>query len=145
MSFLRLTYSPEDDWHGELRASSAAFGFMGEGSAWFTRDRLLDFARGLDAFPLPSKEPVSLSDDIVGQDGHRQEAHLRLDIALASPVGLFLVEVGLVAEPYLGTGYHRQKCHIRFLADQASMDRFRTAFVRMVETGGEVELPGLEC
>lgn len=145
MNVLRLSYSREDDWHGQLVASADAFGFRGEGAAWFTRDQLLEFARAVATFPIEDKAPPSLAGGVYGPGEQLQEALLRLRIAPKSATGLFEVEVELVGEPYLSTGVVKQHCHLRLLVDRPSIDRFQTGFVAMVRDGGDVVLHGLDC
>ena len=37
---LRLSYTPDYEWHGQLNAFVRSGAFSGEGSAWFDRARL---------------------------------------------------------------------------------------------------------
>jgi hypothetical protein len=51
-SSLRLRFHDDGDGTGKLLAQAEANGFAGTSGAYFDKQRLSDFARALEAFPL---------------------------------------------------------------------------------------------
>lgn len=59
--YLRLQFSSEGDGTGELVAEVQCGNFSGVSSAWFSDQRLVDFAKELaSAYPLPSESTLAL-------------------------------------------------------------------------------------
>jgi hypothetical protein len=64
METLRLRYSPEDEWHGELFAEVESGRFRGSGSAWFPLEQLRDFCQLAGAYPIAEDEEQMLAGGI---------------------------------------------------------------------------------
>jgi hypothetical protein len=98
MSTLRLTYAPEDEWHGKLQATIEGEGFAGTGSAWFRADQLREFCDRLGEYPLRTEELPVLEGGYWNADESLGQVHLSIRIAPHNPGGALRVSV-VVAEP----------------------------------------------
>jgi hypothetical protein len=141
---LRLTYEPEDEWHGELHAFVQTPDFSGRSSAWFNRDALISFSRSLDQYPLPSHEPVGIYGGLGTVSLDRpEEVLLGLTIASVGLKGELLVRVELASDPAMARRAEvQQSALLCFLTEYAALDRFRNALGPMLNGDVEAILKG---
>lgn len=145
MCMLRLTYEPEDEWHGQLHALAKAGGFIGRSTSWFSRDTLIAFQRSLERYPIPVHAPAGIYGGL-GADAIERPAEVLLGLTIA-PIGVtgaLLVQVELASDP--AAVRHRteirQRVSLCFLAEYAALDRFRIALGPMLDSGAEALLQG---
>jgi hypothetical protein len=131
MNVLRLTYEPEDEFHGELSAHAEISGFSAQSSAWFNRDVIEAFAAELANHPLSSDTPAALFGGVWdGEDkAMPSEIHLGILIAPHSAAGELYVELSLAASD----NDCLQRAALCFTTEYASVDQFRTALIRMLD------------
>lgn len=144
MCTLRLTYEPEDEWHGQLHAFAQTPDFTGRSTAWFSRDALINFSRSLDQYPLPLNEPAAIYGGLGTVTVDRPEKVLvGLTIAPAGVAGKLLVRVELTSEPAVVHSTEvQQSAFLCFLTEYAALDRFRSALGPMLDSGVEALLKG---
>jgi hypothetical protein len=138
---LKLTYIPEDELHGELRAEATHAGFSGKASAWFDADTLRQFVALLHQWPPVLEVPVKLrggyfSDSTTSSEP--VETHIGIAIAQRGSRGRYWVEAEL-ADP--DAEILPQSATIRFLAEPAALLRFASEMVSILDSGGTVNLP----
>ncbi|MGO4388469.1 hypothetical protein AB4Y85_13125 [Microvirga sp. 2YAF29] len=145
MNMLRLTYEPDDEWHGELHAIAHASDFIGSGSAWFSRESLIGFSRALGQYPLPAHAPVAIFGG-VGAIAADRPGHIQIGITIAPAdiTGTLLVRMELATDPLKAT--HRsepqQSAVLCFITEYAALDQFRIALASMLDAGTEAILRG---
>jgi hypothetical protein len=79
-SFLRLTFTSDDDGTGELHAQVSCNGFSGRSRAWFSLPQLETFAAEILRFPLPLEGTTSLRGGYWSRErkGELEQLHLSL-------------------------------------------------------------------
>jgi hypothetical protein len=127
---LRLSYRPDDEWHGQLEAAVVSAPFSGRSSAWFTRQHLKeDFIVALRKFPLSGSEPPMIESGFASKDKPRtlEQCHLRIVIRPYDGRGSLLVYVDLSSESWTTPDKDFQQSVIaRFPVEYAAIDTFAT-------------------
>jgi hypothetical protein len=130
---LRLTVQADSDGTGQLSVEISAAGFAGVGSAWFDLQGLEDFARSLEAFPLPAVNPPTLEGGFWRNDGKGlEQRHVRLIFQPANRRGTVGVRVELATPSWEGDRPESQKeLGLDVYTDYASLQRFATDFAHL--------------
>ncbi|WP_439574989.1 hypothetical protein [Phreatobacter sp.] len=141
-----MTYLREDEWHGELHVFAKARGFAARASAWFNRDTLIDFARALSQYPLPSTPPLTISGGVGALEADQPDlVRVGLAIAPAGARGQLLVRIELASDPQGEVVADvQQRASISFPTEYAALERFRISLEPMLDGDGEALLSGTE-
>ena len=143
MNVLRLTYRPEDEWHGELFATVESNGFCGHASAWFGIESLRKFCTLAGAFPIVEHEDQDLAGGYWEDNGGAlKQCHLGLRFSPHDRLGSICVTTTL-ATPDEETADPHQTVIARFLVSYADLARFRASFAAMLD--GRAEEATLEA
>jgi hypothetical protein len=125
---LRLRYSPENEWNGELFAAVRSGAFSGEGSAWFGREQLQqNLVVPLRAFPLSASNPPMIEGGYWGEDKPRTltQCHLRIAVRPFDSRGALLVQVDLASSSQTTPDKDLQQLvTVRFLTEYTALDTF---------------------
>ena len=131
---LRLSYRPDDEWHGELSAVVKSGAFSGEGSAWFGRQRLEAFVPALHAFPLSAGNPPMIEGGYWRNDTTLEQCHLRIAVRPYDTRGSLLVQVDLASPSQTTADEDRQQLvTVRFLTEYAALATFASSLERLLE------------
>lgn len=130
---LRLTYAPDNDGTGALRAEVWAGGFAGASSAWFDEQTLAGFCEALKAYPIDPRARPSLRGGYLAADGGYEQTHLAVEIAPYNGRGSLQVSV-ILAEPMAEDcpADRARSLQSWFTVGYNDLDRFRTALVRLL-------------
>jgi len=125
---LRLSYKPEDEWHGLLEAVVSSGEFSGKGAAWFSKEQLKDvFVVALHAYPLSASDPPTIEGGFWSKDNPAtlDQCHLRIAVRPYNSRGTLIVQVDLTT-PCWTTSDNDQQQSItaRFLTDYAALEEF---------------------
>jgi hypothetical protein len=104
MAELRVTYSSDDGWTGELKAVAKCSGFFGEGSAWFDRSHLKEnVVPAFRMFPISGSQPPTIEGGFWSKErrGEQEQCHLRIAILRFGSRGQLVVRVELAGERVL--------------------------------------------
>jgi hypothetical protein len=83
-NYLRLRFRDDGDGTGKLMAWAAADGFSGESGAYFSVEKLKEFAEALQVFPLPAEDHRrSIASGFGSKELMRE--HLGISAYLANP------------------------------------------------------------
>jgi hypothetical protein len=137
VSTLTLTYSPEDEWHGEITAVVDSAGYIGRASAWFTVEELRSFADSLVEYPIKAEAPLSLNGGF-WEDEAIDQIHVGISVVPYDSAGGLVVALRLATPVWTDAGrnrHHSLVAHLR--TDYACLDAFRTSFISMV--GGDTD------
>jgi hypothetical protein len=141
MNFLRLTYAPEDEWHGEVTAYIQCNGFTGRGSAWFGRSQIDDFLAQLEPCPISDSDAPVLSGGYFNRDGSLAEELIGIRIRPHNSTGTLRVSVHL-ADQVEHEG-EKQQLNAVLLTTYAEVAVFKSALAaHLAGTTGEAELRG---
>jgi hypothetical protein len=134
MSSLRLTYEPEDEWHGELRAVVTSDGFAGVGSAWFTTDELRAFCDRLGDYPLrPDALPVLAGGYWKLDADVREQTHLSIRISPHNASGALRVSATLAEPGEADDDPERvRRAETWFVVAYNDLSRFQSALKRVL-------------
>jgi hypothetical protein len=132
---LRLSYEPDDEWHGELKATVVSGAFAGKGTAWFNRETLETFANSLRAFPLdPSNAPLLQGGFWDGRAETLTQCHLRVAVRPYDVLGTLLVQVDCATPSWSSPEPDQQQLlTARFVTEYALLDRFATEFLEHLD------------
>ena len=134
---LRLTYRPDDEWHGQLDAVVTSGAFSGRGSAWFSRDKLKDtFITALREFPLSVSYPPLVEGGFWSKAklGTLEQCHLRINVRPHDARGSLLVQVDLATESWVTPDKDQQQCvTARFLTGYAAIDAFASQLEQILD------------
>lgn len=138
---LRLTYWPEDEWHGELIVEARHAGFSGKASAWFDSAALRRFAEPLRCWPPVADGSAALrggyfSDSTTGSQP--VETHVGITITQRGSRGRYWLEARL-SEP--DEEIQPQAATLCFPVEPAALLRFAGAIEALAAAGGEACLP----
>lgn len=97
MNSVSLTYTPEDEWHGELAAKLRGGEFTGRGSAWFNVSELLEFARSIGTYPIEASSALLLESGYWNDKGTLDQVHFRMKIKPVGKRGMLSASVHLSA------------------------------------------------
>lgn len=134
MSTLRLKYEPEKDFDGlvrpdgELRAYVDVPGFSAHGFAWFTRYQIQEFAQLLAAHPLARAAEI--------RGGYENGSLTKVLLGISvQPVGHsdIVVRVDPMSDDLGDKLDIQQSASLGFWTDYASLDRFRSDVIRMLD------------
>lgn len=131
---LILTYTPEDEFHGELHASIESAGYIGQGSAWFNADELRSFCAALGEYPISPETPPSLNGGYWDDSGQvLVHTHLGLTILPYDVRGSLTVSIQLSTPIHEleGQGLHRSVSS-HFRTKYPSLERFRVSLLALV-------------
>lgn len=98
---LRLTYAPDDEWIGKIKASVTSGAFSGQSAAWFDRGFVkTSFVLALKGFPLSQDCPPTLEGGFGSKErqGELDQCHLRVVVVPYGNRGTLLVRVELASE-----------------------------------------------
>lgn len=137
METLRLRYSPEDEWHGELFAEVESGRFRGSGSAWFPLEQLRDFWQLVGAYPIAEGEEPMLAGGIWDERGEAlKECHLSIQISPHDRRGSLKATI-TVASDSDDEGLHNQTLTAAFRVSYGDLERFRIEFGSLLEGQSE--------
>ena len=144
---LRLSYNPDDEWHGQLSAVVRSGAFSGKGSAWFDREHLkTTFIAALRAFPLSASDPPMMEGGFWSKDnsGTLAQRHLRIAVRPYNSRGALLVQVDLASECWTTPDHDReQSVTARFLTEYAALEEFASNFEQVLNGNRDsAVLPG---
>ena len=136
---LILSYMPENEHDGELRASIEGAGYSGQGAAWFNVAQLQSFCAVLAEYPISSDTPISLSGGYWNDDATALvQTHIGLTIAPFDIRGSLLVSVQLSAPIWDLESSDKHRCVMtHFRTDYLSLDRFRASLLIALEIEGK--------
>lgn len=135
---LRLTYWPEDDWHGELTVMARNAGFSGSASAWFNRAEIGRFASDLRKLAQGHEAAAELRGGYFSDSttsSRPVETHVGIRVA-RQPVR-FIAAVEL-ADP--GDAVQPQSVCLRLEMAWAALFHAADAIEAMLETVGTADL-----
>ena len=136
---LKLIYTPDDEWLGELTAIAKSGAFAGQGSAWFGRTNLKEgFVARLRSFPLTSENPPTFEGGFPSERGSLDQCHLRVAIKPYDRRGTLLVHVELASPTWKTPDADQQNsATIRFLTEYATIVRFADDFEQVLDGAKE--------
>jgi hypothetical protein len=145
---LRLSYRPDDEWHGQLDAAVTSGEFSGKGSAWFDREQLKEtFVAALRAFPLSTSDPPMIEGGFWSKErpGTLEQCHLRIAIRPYDARGSLVVQVDLASASWATPDKDRQQSvTARFLTEYAALDAFACHLDQVLDAKREsAVLPGV--
>ncbi len=135
---LRLTYWPEDDWHGELTVTARSAGFSGTASAWFNRAEIGRFAAALRALANGEEAAAELRGGYFPDSttsSRPVETHVGIRVARL-PVR-FIAAIEL-ADP--GDAAQPQSVSLRLEIAWAALFHAADAIEAILEKGGTADL-----
>jgi hypothetical protein len=144
IQMLEMTYSPEDQWHGELNVCAKYGPFSGCSSAWFEAEVIRNFAIGLCEHPSFSAEPVTLEGGYFSDStssARLVETRVSIKVATVGARGAILVEV-LLKETDHETC--QQSVCIRFPVEAEALRRFSSQLNMMLKSGVRPSLMSCE-
>jgi hypothetical protein len=121
---LRLTYAPDDVWHGELTVEARSSGFSGKASAWFNAEALRSFKEQILVHPSRTAPAAMLKGGYFADSTHNAipvETHVSIIISTHGARGLVFVDVYLADQDTLTLP---QSAGIKFLVEPAALHRF---------------------
>lgn len=131
MNFLQLSYSPEDQWQGELTAYVECEGFSGRSSAWFSRLQIEAFLSHLEPCPIPDDNVPTLAGGVFSV-GQLADEHVGVRIVSHDATGKLRVCVHLAIREH-STGKLDQDLSAAFVTDYADIDRFKVSLAELME------------
>lgn len=148
MGTLSIWYEPENDFLGLLTAQARSGKFAGQGSAWFNRSELMEFASRLAAYPLPWGAEVTLQGGYRGaaaNDGLTQ-IHLRVAFKPHDRTGRIRVSM-ILSDPYedMQADELAHSTNLYFLTTYNRVSTFRQELLALISgQGGVAQLQGGE-
>jgi len=136
---LRVTYAPDDEWHGELYATVKSGEFSGHGSAWFGKARIKDtFVSALRGYPLsPTNLPI-LEGGFWQPDKKDtlSQCHLRVAVSPKDSRGTLLVRVELAMPTWTSPDEDTQQTvTARFFTGYNALERFSLELEEVLDGG----------
>ena len=134
---LRIKYTPDDQWFGELEATVLSGDFAGKARAWFNLETLQVFLSGLREFPLNQSEPLAIEGRYGGNslEGAPLRPAVRIAISPYNALGLLLAEVDLAATLWTPG---KQSVTTRFFTEYGLLANFATECAAMLDGKREV-------
>lgn len=134
---LRLSYRPDDAWHGQLEATVISGAFSGNGSAWFSREHLKEtFVAALRLFPLLASELPIIEGGFWSKEnqGDLEQCHLRIRVQPRDARGSLLLQVDLATESYVAPDHDQQQSvTTRFLTEYVALDTFAVQLEQVLD------------
>jgi hypothetical protein len=137
---MTLHYTPEDEWHGELRVEARHAGFSAKAEAWFNAEELRQFAAALKTWPPALDEPVKLQGGYFSDSTTSSapvETRVGIKIEQRGSRGRYWVEAELT-EP--NDEILPQTATVRFFAEPYALMRFADQIEAMLAGGGSAGL-----
>ena len=97
MNSITLTYTPEDEWHGELAAKLRWGEFSGHGSAWFNVAEVRAFARSIGTYPIEASSALLIQGGSWNDDHTLDQVHFEFKIKPHGRTGALSARVHLLA------------------------------------------------
>ena len=121
---LRLTWTPDYEWHGTLEGVVKSGAFCGRGYAWFDGIQLKGtFIAALRAFPPSASDPPMMGD-----------GDLRVAITPYDVRGTLLVQVYLATQSRTTPANDKQQTvTVRFLTEYAALERFASHLEQVLD------------
>ena len=122
---LRIEY--EDDSGIELVASAVSGAFSGASTAWFARQKLIEFANRLGStYPIPAGECIEIRGGYAGpRDEDDNEIHLLVALRPIDRRGAVGCEIGLASDRFRsGTRYFQQRSRMELWTTYEAIRRF---------------------
>jgi hypothetical protein len=137
---LRLTYTPDDQYFGEVIAVVVSGAFSGRGRGWFDKDQIkTTFLAALRVSPIPAAPAPKIESGYANKEQRDilDLCFLRIEIVPYDGRGTPLVKVDLMTEPRdtqlaVERG-NLQKVEARFLTEYAALDRFAVEFGEVLD------------
>jgi hypothetical protein len=129
---LRIKYTPDDQWFGELEATVLSGDFAGKARAWFNLDTLQVFLGGLRKFPLDGSDPPAIVGSFGGNSlkGASAQPELRITISPHNALGLLRAQVNL-ATTFWTPG--KQSVTTQFFTEYGLLANFATELAAMLD------------
>jgi hypothetical protein len=131
-ALLRLSYSPDDNYCGEVTVTVISGAFAGRSKAWFDRVSIKEtFIVALKSFPLSSTEPPTLEGGFWNKEelAKIDQCHLRITVVPYDLRKVPLVRVELATQVWKTADADQQHTvTARFLTEYAALDRFASDF-----------------
>jgi hypothetical protein len=128
---LRIKYSPDDQWFGELEATVLSGDFAGKARAWFNLETLQVFLSGLRKFPLDQTDPPAIEGSFSGNSPKGPpQPELRIAISPHNALGLLRVQVEL-STAFWSPG--KQSVTTQFLTEYGLLANFATELEAMLD------------
>jgi len=138
MDTLRLRYSAEDEWHGELFATVESGEFRGSGSAWFRLEQLRKFWESAGTYPIAEGDEPMLAGGIWDERGQTlKECHLSFRIAPHGRKGSLKATITVATPASDGEAHHDQTLTATFHVSYSDVERFRIEFGLLLEGRSE--------
>jgi hypothetical protein len=126
--YLRIKLNHDNDGTAELTAEVSRDGFSGVGGGWFNVSEVEAFATALQAYPLPTDPPPSISGGYLG------ERHIHVSIR-AYPVnfsGALGVHVRVASPLYAGERPEEQRiAEVELATHYEELRRFALELIRV--------------
>ena len=108
---LLASFYDDGDGTGKLHVRATSDGFSGEGGAWFSNQKVLEFADGIAAFPISEKNPPALKGGFYKRDksGELDQEHLALAVYPIDRTGHLAVQVRIATEVWEQTRPESQR------------------------------------
>ena len=138
METLRLRYSPEDEWHGELFADVESGRFRGSGSAWFPLEQLRNFWQLAGAYPIAEGQEPMLAGGIWDERGEAlKECLLSIRISPHGRKGSLEASMTVANIDSDYETLHNQTLTAAFLVSYGDVERFRIELGSLLEGRSE--------
>lgn len=138
MDVLIVRYRPDDAWLGELVVSTSFGGFAAVSDAWFSKEKLAEFARGIMAFPLPADAPPTISGGVGGNEKSPAQELVTITFEPHNHVGAVRATVHLETANWNGKKHDlHSEATIRFLVTYGDLGRFAPALLEVINGRAE--------
>ena len=132
-AILRLTLDRDTDGTGALNAEARSGAFAGRGQAWFDIQRIADFGRALDAYPIPDDGQPTLQGGYWHNDGSGiKQEHVFVSVAPVGKRGTLAVHVRL-ARASADLSASSDRIELVLLANYGSIQRFAQDVQRLAK------------
>jgi hypothetical protein len=126
---------------GELIVTAWAKGFAGHSSAYFNASEILDFAAGLEKYPLPGEDILEIRSGHLVATTQELDEHVRITILPVTSLGQVAVVVHL-AESWPDRPSARSEVRIDLLTTYERLRAFSSALARVIR--GKQDLARLD-
>jgi hypothetical protein len=129
---LRIKYTPDDQWFGELEATVLSGGFAGKARAWCNLETLQVFLSRLREFPLDQSDPPAIEGSYGGNSlkGAPARPNVRVAISPHNALGLLRAEVDLSTTLWTAG---KQSVTTQFFTEYGLLVNFATEFAAMLD------------
>jgi hypothetical protein len=133
---LVLHFDDDGDGTGKLTAEASSGGFSGIGEAWFDTRQLLNFAKALETYPLPSDNVPKLVGGCERNDstGRWEEEHLAISVYPIDGVGSLGIHVRLSTQSWSGMRPEEQQfVKLEIITNYNALEVFSKQFVALIK------------